>query len=408
MKKIILIFVLFTISAITYAQSLYQVYPDKVVKWNYSFGDEFESDKLNLDKWNPGFPWARTLFTQDVIYLEDNIKLKNGNASFYIDKKDSLFKLASYEVDSNYLKQNKIPFNSQDLYRFKYTGGLIWSNQKFKYGYFEIKFKGPVGQGIWPAFWLYGGKPNYEIDFFELKGEKKKSLHVDVHCPDKCENFKEGPLGYKKGWGHWINTKQNLADSFNIVSGEWTKDYIKFYLNGELIAYYNHGFDIEMDLTIGNGVAKDGKAFKPGPNAKTPFPNEFCVDYVRVWTSETSLQKKSTAEKLDILPVATTKSISGNKTTSRKIKYFNAIKKKEKEMTTLSFLVLKNKKILVTVLGKTGETKTVSLRNAEAITLARTINLKEGENFIDASEFSSAIITFKVGGQEFSETINVE
>ncbi|MGZ3867425.1 MAG: hypothetical protein ACXVC2_12990, partial [Bacteroidia bacterium] len=117
MKKIILIFVLFTISAITYAQSLYQVYPDKVVKWNYSFGDEFESDKLNLDKWNPGFPWARTLFTQDVIYLEDNIKLKNGNASFYIDKKDSLFKLASYEVDSNYLKQNKIPFNSQDLYR---------------------------------------------------------------------------------------------------------------------------------------------------------------------------------------------------------------------------------------------------------------------------------------------------
>jgi len=392
-------------------QYLFQVYPDSVVKWNYYFGDEFDQENIDYEKWFASFPWGRPLYSQDIIYLPENIKFSEGNLVFLLDKKDGLYNLNPWEVDSNYLKQNNIPFNSANTYGFKYTGGLLWSKQNFKYGYFEIKFKAPVGQGIWPAFWLFGGNPNYEIDFFELKGEKKRSLHVDVHCPDKCANFKQGPFGYRKGWGHWIETKKELADSFNIVSGEWTEKDIKFYLNGELIAYYNRSFDIEMGLTLGTGIAKDGKAFKPGPNSKTPFPNEFQVDYVRVWKSERDdLKKNANTEKLFVKDISPGKKISANAKASKKLKYFNKDKKKEKDVITVSVLPLKGKKVLVTFPRSDKQKKEISFFNPRDRSLVRTQVITAPETIIDLadSKLTSLLFSLKIGSKEITETIDVE
>jgi hypothetical protein len=58
-------------------------------------------------------------------------------------------------------------------------------------------------------------------------------------------------------------------------------------LNGELIAYSNHKYVIGMNLTAGTGIAKDGGPFAPGADAKTPFPNYFNVDYIRVYKTDT-------------------------------------------------------------------------------------------------------------------------
>jgi beta-glucanase (GH16 family) len=199
-----------------------------------------------------------------------------------LKKEDHYFPISKDEIDTAKFKRQNIVLREPNLYPFKFTGGLLWSNRQFQYGYFEIKFKAPPGKGTWPAFWLYGAHPNNEIDWFELKGEKPKELHVEIHCPDGCSNFREF-LTYRKGWGHWIKTDGILNESYSILSGEWRPDAIRWYLNGELIATSKNPFRLAMNLIVGTGIAKDGEPFKPGPDAKTPFPNYFDVDYVRVY-----------------------------------------------------------------------------------------------------------------------------
>ena len=285
MKNLIILLVIhFNLNA----QYLWQISSDKIVRWSYIDGDEFNKNTVNKDKWLTKLPWSNAVLSQDIYYLEKNIKFENGNIQFILNKENNLYPLQSWEMDTILFKKNKITLTDGNKFPFKYTGGLLYTKKEYKYGYFEIRFKASEGQGIWPAFWLFGAKPNNEIDFFELKGEKENELHVDIHCPDGCGNFKEGPLGYyRKGWGHWIKTNQKFKDSYNIISGEWTKNYIKWYLNGELIAYSNHSYDLGMNLTAGTGIGKDNGAFGPGSNKETPFPNYFNVDYIRVYKTDT-------------------------------------------------------------------------------------------------------------------------
>lgn len=269
-----------------HGQYLWQIYPDTIIKWNYYDGDEFNKPFVNKNRWYIGFPWGKNIITQDTYIVDSNVYLNKSFARFTLRQDSNLIKLEPSQIDIVKFKKNKIDLIDENKFLFKYTGSLLWSKKQYKYGYFEIKFKAPEGQGIWPAFWLYAGNANNEIDFFELKGEQEKKIHVDIHCPDGCSNYKEF-LSYRKGWGHWVSTDQKLNEHYNVVAGEWAPDFIKWFLNGVLIAYSDHSFDMPMNLIVGTGIAKDKGAFKPGPNKETPFPNYFDVDYIRVYKSDT-------------------------------------------------------------------------------------------------------------------------
>ena len=183
------------------------------------------------------------------------------------------------------IKKNKILLKNTS-FTFKYTAGIIVSKQKYKFGYFEIRFKLPKdGKGMWPAFWTYGGNKNDEIDFFEIKCERNNYVHVDVHCPDGCSNY-PAFMWTHKDWGGWIKTKGFLDDGYNTIAGEWQNGYIKWYLNGKGIAYFKSNFETAMYIIANMSMAKDGGAFDPGPDESTKYPGIMQVDYIRVWTNE--------------------------------------------------------------------------------------------------------------------------
>jgi len=48
-----------------------------------------------------------------------------------------------------------------------------------------------------------------------------------------------------------------------------------------------------MNVIVNLAVARDNYPFNPGPNAKTKFPADYQVDYVRVWKLE-GLPSKNT------------------------------------------------------------------------------------------------------------------
>jgi hypothetical protein len=179
------------------------------------------------------------------------------------------------------VSMDEIKNNSLQL---KYLNSCIWSKQEFKYGYFECRCKAPSGKGLWPAFWLYGQNQKDEIDFMEMKGEKEFETHVDVHVPNTTDKV-PGFLGFKQDWGGWIKTEQKLTDEWVIFSGIWKPGSLIYYVNGVPVSHFKGDFETSMNLIANLANAVDNGPFKPGPDEKTVFPNEFLVDYIRVWKS---------------------------------------------------------------------------------------------------------------------------
>ena len=152
------------------AQVKWNVHTDTSYKWFYENGDEFTNLEIDQTKWIKSLPWSRNVVSSGCYYKDENTYADSGYVFFKADRYQKYEPLMEWELKDSYVKKH--PERQKDnTYFFDYSGGLLWSKDSYKFGQFEIRFKSPRGSGLWPAFWLYGGNPNYEIDFFELKGE---------------------------------------------------------------------------------------------------------------------------------------------------------------------------------------------------------------------------------------------
>ncbi len=257
------------------------------------FNDEFQSDKLNKDKWLDIYQWGGLDFKTRMFSAPEMTYVSNGILTLGADTTSTWYSFPDWILDSAEIRKNKVVIKDNKM-QLDYLTSVIFSKEKFKYGYFECKAKAPSGQGLWPAFWLYGGEPNEEIDFMEMKGEKHNQVHVDIHCPNRCNDVKMKGLPIKKSWGGWMKFNRKLVDEWVIYSGLWEPGRVTFYVNGETIAEYLGDFKTSMHLITNLSFAVDNGPFKPGINKKTVLPNSFEVDYIRVWKNPTdSISLKS-------------------------------------------------------------------------------------------------------------------
>jgi beta-glucanase (GH16 family) len=285
MRYFLIVFAVLTAFGVK-AQVMWQIKTDAVKKWNYAGGDEFNAPEVNTSTWKYAPDWGNAVISQSVYFTNgSNVYQKDGNAHFVAKKENIQGHVWDWECDSALLKKLNLKVVDHKL-PFKYTAGALWSRKKYKYGYFECRFKSNSQKGVWPAFWLYAGKNNDEIDWFELKGERADQAHVDVHCPDGCNNYHGGFMNLKKGWGGWLKYDRPLDSGYTTISGEWNEKYMAWFVNGAPMCYFEHAYDSSMWLVLNTSVASDNSGFSPGPDAGTRFPNEFEVDYVRVWTDK--------------------------------------------------------------------------------------------------------------------------
>ncbi len=288
--KLFIIFSFLVIRTIT-AQVMWQVKETSSVKWYLRDDDEFNAYELNYDMWQNGYPWGPFAMSLDMIYKKENLEFDKGILAIITKKEQTLSTVNEWDIDKKYLAKYNKSLNDKGEYQFEFSGGSFSSRKRYKYGYFEIRLKINAETGMWPAFWLYGGNPNEEIDFYEGKGDRDNQIHIDVHCPNGCENYKGGFLNLKKNWGAWVKTDESLADGWNIISGEVEPGYVKFFLNGQAMGYFAGDFKTEQNLIINSAVAKNNEAFNPGPDENTKFPNSFLIDYVRVWSKEDTIER---------------------------------------------------------------------------------------------------------------------
>jgi len=177
----------------------------------------------------------------------------------------------------------------------RYTSARIKTLGKFAtgYGLIEARMKLPQGQGIWPAFWMLGdgfGKVPWpacgEIDIVELIGHKPDTLHGTLHGP-----------GYSGSGGLSKSTVlpdgETFSEAYHTFAVDWQPGRIAWLLDGEVYqtltpadlpsgtkwVFDNAPFFILLNLAVGG-------AWPGYPDESTEFPQEYRIDYVRVYSRQ--------------------------------------------------------------------------------------------------------------------------
>lgn len=176
----------------------------------------------------------------------------------------------------------------------------LYSRGEWTYGYFESRLRFTKNSGWWAAFWLCTqtcGNPfkdGFEIDIFEdyyTRCDKPDG----VHKPILDHNLHMFGSGVLKSW-NYRSTLPGSLDDFYVLGCKWTPFEISYYLDGKLISSkanhsshqsvtfdaVSHGAGFSPLRAIVSGQIMD-KSWFCHDTAGFSFPEDFLVDYVRVW-----------------------------------------------------------------------------------------------------------------------------
>jgi beta-glucanase (GH16 family) len=151
--------------------------------------------------------------------------------------------------------------------------------RSFQYGRMEARLSIPMGQGLWPAFWMMGNSgswpANGEIDIMEHISNENRT-HGYIHWDNG---------GHQQTGGSIVN---NSPGSFHVYAIEWDASSIRWFLDSTQFASANiqggvngtsefhQPFYFLLNLAVGGGW--------PGyPNSTSIMPARFVIDYVRAY-----------------------------------------------------------------------------------------------------------------------------
>ena len=225
------------------------------------WSDEFGGTDLNLNQW-----------TYDI--GQGDWGWGNNEQQYYTNSSSNV------SVENGYL--NITALNEQ-FGSANYTSARIKSKGlfDFTYGRVEARIKVPVGQGLWPAFWMLGA--NIDNVSWPQCGE------IDVMEHINNETIIHGTHHYNNnGWQYSGGSVSCDANEFQVYSIEWSPLSIQWFLND--VMYY------ETDISS-SSISKEefhepffflinlavGGNWPGSPDGATQFPAVMQVDYVRVY-----------------------------------------------------------------------------------------------------------------------------
>ncbi len=264
------------------------------------FEDHFDGNSLDKSKWKFVQPWANHSskgFIHSLEYQTDGLNYVWDNGVLKLEvRKEKYYAKAIQYWDSTELLADGLP----NLRWWDYTAGMIYSQESFGFGKYEIRCKIPKGKGFWSVFWLFGAQ-NDEIDVFEFWNEENvfgkydpdkssSDCHMTVHANDKmCMDHHRG-VDFSKDFHTfsvvWSNNKMEWY-----VDDVLRRTIYKFYtLQGQPIDCHNIREDnlyiLNRTYPMNNlniGVSLGIQAGKNAPDENTVFPAYIEVDYVKYW-----------------------------------------------------------------------------------------------------------------------------
>lgn len=255
---------------------------------NLIFSAEFNEagiSKPDSNVWNYERGFVRN--HEDQWYQKDNANIAGGFLT--IEGRLDSIPNPRYQQGSNDWKRNR-PFA-------RYSSASINTRGKFEflYGKMEVRARIPAVMGSWPAIWLLGSKWGWpscgEIDVMEYYHVSGKPHILANVC---WGNDRNGSVWNSKRipYTHFLEKDPYWNEKFHVWTMDWTKDYIRIYLDGELLN------DIDLSKTINGRAGDNANPFHTpqyillnlaigGDNGGHPqadaFPMKYEIDYVRVW-----------------------------------------------------------------------------------------------------------------------------
>lgn len=174
--------------------------------WNLVFEDNFDSGKLNTDKWINRYFWGEMLMGESYalpgekhLFSENNIEL-NGSTVKLVTKKGKITGKEWNPMFGFFPKE------------FDYSSGLISTGKSYrqKYGRIEAKVRIPASAGVTHTFWLAGNAMLPQIDIFKFANNK---------------------LFFTTFWGTPTENNGINKDVASIAASTFTKDYFIFTLD---------------------------------------------------------------------------------------------------------------------------------------------------------------------------------
>lgn len=216
--------------------------------------DDFEGEKLNLNKWN-----HRGLGKRDEAYITQNAVTLNGKGQLII---------------SAYTQNDSI-----------FTGMVSTDNiLNTQYGYFECRVKFVQAEGTISAFWLQSpliNTPNgvpetsgAEIDIFEyLPHANTNSVAHTLHWGgyDATSHKVAGPVWAKLG---------KTSDGFHTIGFEWTANSYTTFVDGVITYTGDQHISKKPEFIV---LSLGVNALSAGPLNVKSLPQQVVFDYVRVY-----------------------------------------------------------------------------------------------------------------------------
>ncbi len=221
-------------------------------------------------------------------YQSDNAVCKNGVLT--ITGRKEQIKNTNFDATSNSWQKNReyAGYTSSSL---KTEG-----KKEFQYGRFEIRVKIPTASGAWPAIWTLGKSmewpSNGEIDIMEYY-RIKDVPHILANTAWGTEQrFNAKWDSSATPFSHFLEKDPNWADKFHIWRMDWDEEYIRLYLDDELLN------ETSLEDTYNGSLGKNKNPFRQphylllnlaigGINGGIPddtaFPMVYEIDYVRVY-----------------------------------------------------------------------------------------------------------------------------
>lgn len=251
------------------------------------WSEEFEVDGApNAENWKfeEGFVRNRELqwYQKENAYCKDGLLVIEARSE---DRANPLYKQGSRDWRTS---RPTVECTSASIN----TRGCF----EFTYGRMEVRARIPVAKGAWPAIWTLGTKMEWpscgEIDvmeFYRIQGKPVimanaawgKDRQWDAHWNSKATPF-----------AHFLEKDPDWASDFHIWRMDWTEEYIRLYLDDELLN------EIPLSTTINGMIGNRSNPFKQphyillnlavggdngGPVSGASWPMRYEVDYVRVY-----------------------------------------------------------------------------------------------------------------------------
>lgn len=249
--------------------------------------DEFDTaGRPDSARWNYEHGFVRNYEAQ--WYADENVYQRDG--LMVIEARPADFPCPSFQPGSKHWRNNRE--------RIRWTSGAVETRDSysFLYGRVEVSARIPVCLGAWPAIWLLGKDlpwpSNGEIDMMEYYQSGGRPTVLANAC---WGSDRQGEGQWDSSYTpltHFTEKDPAWASRFHVWRLDWDKDYIRLYLDDELLN------EIDLQRTV-NGKAS-GEGVNPFHKPHylllnlaldtrvkeydyADFPMRYEIDYVRVY-----------------------------------------------------------------------------------------------------------------------------